>query len=349
MHASHKLYSNTARMCANHVYMNFDLLAADWLRFIRGRRSQRGFSKRLGYRSNIAYRWESGICFPTAAETFSLARRTAAEEARALDAFYGSSARTGGIALDTKQGIARLLGDLRGKTSLVELARRSGYSRFSISRWLGGGAEPRLPEFLAVVEAATFRVLDFLAQFVDPEKLPSVAGEWRVLEAARKSAYDVPWSHAVLRALELTDYAKLDAHRAGWIAARLGISREEEERCLSTLSAARQIRMHERRWVLDHTQTVDTRADPSRGRKVKAEWLRVALARLESGVAGTFGYNVMAISRADLARLKELHLAYFRNMQALVTDSAPSECVVLFNTELFALDAHAGEAVTAPR
>jgi hypothetical protein len=47
--------------------------------------------------------------------------------------------------------------------------------------------------------------------------------------------------------------------------------------------------------------------------------------------------------------LKELHLAYFRNMQALVTDSAPSECVVLFNTELFALDAHAGEPVTARR
>ena len=32
------------------------------------------------------------------------------------------------------------------------------------------------------------------------------------------------------------------------------------------------------------------------------------------------------------------HLAYFRNMQALVADSSPSECVVLFNTELFALD-----------
>jgi hypothetical protein len=28
-------------------------------------------------------------------------------------------------------------------------------------------------------------------------------------------------------------------------------------------------------------------------------------------------------------------------MQALVADSSPSECVVLFNTELFALDAHA--------
>jgi hypothetical protein len=55
-------------------------------------------------------------------------------------------------------------------------------------------------------------------------------------------------------------------------------------------------------------------------------------------VTGVFGYNLMAISRADLARLREMHVAYFRSMQALVADSTPSECVVLFNAELFALD-----------
>ncbi len=321
--------------------MDFSRLAADWLRFIRGRRSQRGFSKRLGYRSNIAYRWESELCFPTAAETFALARKSGARDRQALEAFHGAgSGRGSNLDLIRREDVAALLSDLRGKTSLVELARRSGHSRFSISRWLNGGAEPRLPEFLAVVEAATFRVLDFLSGFVDPEKLPSVAEEWRVLQAARKSAYDVPWSHAVLRALELTDYAKLGKHRPGWIAARLGISRDEEERCLETLSAARQIRMDEHRWVIDQTQTVDTRVDRARSRRLKTEWLRVALSRLESGVSGTFGYNLMAVSRADLARLKELHRDYFRNMQALVADSAPSECVVLFNTELFALDAH---------
>jgi DNA-binding phage protein len=329
--------------------MNFRRLAAEWLRFIRGKRSQRGFSKRLGYRSNIAYRWESELCFPTAAETFALARRHAAADTRALDAFFASTSRLGDIDLSKRREVARLLSDLRGKTSLVELAKRSGYSRFSVARWLSGAAEPRLPEFLAVVEAATFRVLDFLSQFVDPAKLPSVAEEWSVLQAARKSAYDVPWSHAVLRALELTDYASLGKHRPGWIAARLGISLQEEQRCLSTLAAARQIRMHEHRWVIDQTQTVDMRGNPEGSRKLKAEWMKVALSRIEGGVSGTFAYNLMALSRADLARLKELHRAYFRNMQALVTDSAASECVVLFNTQLFALDTHDYEPNTAQK
>src|SRR5437773_10142179 len=175
--------------------MNPSRLAADWLRFLRGKRSQRGFSKRLGYRSNIAYRWESGACFPTAAETFALVKRSGLLERQALVSFYGSiPAWVPKVDLGTRKGVAELLRDLRGKTSLVELARRSGYSRFSLARWLSGVAEPRLPEFLAVVEAATFRLLDFLSEFVDPAKLPSVANEWSVLLSARKLAYDVPWS-----------------------------------------------------------------------------------------------------------------------------------------------------------
>jgi hypothetical protein len=242
------------------------------------------------------------------------------------------------VDLGTRLGVAALLRHLRGKTSLVELARRSGHSRFSIARWLSGAAEPRLPELLSLVEAATFRVLDFLACVTSIEKLPSAADDFRALEAARETAYDVPWSHAVLRALELVDYQKLPKHRPGWLAARLGISPHEEERCLRALAMARQIKLEGKRWVVDQTHTIDTRADPTRARRLKAEWLKVSLQRLEAGTAGVFSYNLMAISRADLERLREMHIAYFRAMQALVADSTPSECVVLFNTELFELD-----------
>jgi DNA-binding phage protein len=321
--------------------MNFPRLAADWLRFLRGKRSQRAFSKRLGYRSNIAYRWESEVCFPTAAEVLKIIERAGVSLAQRVDGFFGTALPAALPAqLASPAGVAALLRALRGNTHVVELSRRSGFSRFSIARWLSGASEPRLPEFLALIEAASFRCLDFLSHFVALEHLPSAAAEWQTLQAARKAAYDVPWSHAVLRALELTDYAKLENPRPGWLARRLGISRAEEERCLKTLAAAHQIRKEGARWLVDHTQTIDTRADPERGRKLKAEWLKVALARLQGGVPGTFSYNLMAVSRKDLARLRELHIGYFREMQALVADSEPSECVVLFNTELFALDAH---------
>jgi len=322
--------------------MDFERIAAEWLRLARGKLSQRGFSKRLGYRTNISYRWESGECFPTAAEAFHLAKRGGPAGRAALASFYGTAApkQLARVDLSTPPGVARLLEHLRGKTSLVELANHSGHSRFAISRWLSGEAEPRLPSFFAIVEAMTFRLLDFLASFVDVEAMPSIADEWRVLVAARKAAYDVPWSLAVLRTLELSAYRALGKHRPGWIARRLGISASEEQRCLGALAAGRQIRMADGLWTIDQNRVLDTRADPLRARKLRAEWIRVAAGRLEGGTEGTFGYNVMALSLADFERLKELHLAYFRSMQALVTDSKTSECVVFFNTNLFALDAH---------
>jgi DNA-binding phage protein len=320
--------------------MDFAKVSADWLRLLRGKRSQRAHSKRLGYASNIAYRWESGVCFPLAREVFALAKHDGEAGRAALAAFLGGKLppELGSVELSARAGVAALLRALRGKVSLVELARRSGFSRFSIARWLSGAAEPRLPELLGMVEAATFRALDFLASFTSIERLPTVAEQYRTLEAARKIAYDVPWSHAVLRALELSDYRALGRHKPGWLAKRLGISRDEEQRCLAALATARQIRLESGLWTLHQEQIIDTRVQPQRGRRLKAEWLRVALERLEAGATGIFGYNVMAISRADLARLREMHLAYFRSMQALVADSTPSECVVLFNTELFALD-----------
>ncbi len=343
MHELHILCARRAPYCAYHEYMNFAVISADWLRLLRGKRSQRRFSKRLGYASNIAYRWETGVCYPLAREALAIAKRDGAAGRGALVAFMGGALPSPlhDVDLGTRDGVAQLLRALRGDTSLVELARRSGYSRFSIARWLSGAAEPRLPELLAVVEAETFRVLDFLACFGSIERLPSVADEYRALEAARKTAYDVPWSHAVLRALELSEYRDLKRHQPGWLAKRLGISRAEEKLCLTALATARQIKLEGKRWVVDESKTIDTRVHAQRGRRLKAEWLKVTLERLESGVSGIFGYNLMAISRADMARLREMHIAYFRSMQALVADSTPSECVVLFNADLFALDERA--------
>jgi DNA-binding phage protein len=320
--------------------MNFERISADWLRYLRGKRSQRAFSKRLGYASNIAYRWETGACYPLARQVLALAKRDGAAGRSALKEFLGvvMPPTLYDVELATREGLAQLLRVLRAGTTLGELARRSGHSRFSIARWLKGTAEPRLPELLALIEASTFRLLDFLACFTHIERLPSVAQQYRDLEAARTTAYDVPWSHAVLRALELSDYRALPRHQPGWLAKRLGVSRAEEQSCLEALAVARQIKLEGQHWVVDQTASVDTRAHPERAARLKAQWRRVALERLEAGVSGVWGFNLMAVSRADLARLREMHIAYFRSMQALVADSSPSECVVLFNADLVALD-----------
>jgi hypothetical protein len=319
---------------------NFAALAAELLRALRGKRSQRAFSKRLGYRSNIAYRWECARCFPTAAEGLHVAARAGVDVGASLRRFLRNDApwlRAKDVA--SPAGVARLLRELRGKTPLVELARRSPFSRFAIARWLKGTAQPRLHEFLELIELTSLRALDFVAELVDPARLPSAAERWKRLEAARNAAYDHPWSHAVLRGLELEDYRKLGRHRSGWLARRLGIPLKEEQGCLELLDTAGQIRLENGLWRVNEVSVVDTRRDRERSHTLKSFWLRTAVDRYERGAEGIFSYNLMAVAEADLPRLRELHVQYFQALRALVAESVPSERVVLFSTQLFPLDA----------
>ena len=110
-----------------------------------------------------------------------------------------------------------------------------------MSRFLKGTAEPRLPDFFRMLNAATLRLLDFISVFVDPAKLPSVSAQWTQLQAARHAAYEMPLSHLVLRALELSDYRALPVHEPGWIAERVGISVEQEVEYLDVLTRSGQV------------------------------------------------------------------------------------------------------------
>ncbi|HKO49474.1 MAG TPA: DUF4423 domain-containing protein [Polyangiaceae bacterium] len=320
--------------------MDYESLSSELLRALRGKRSQTAFSKRLGYRSNVAYAWESGRAWPTALDFFGILERSGRKLEPLLLAFFrlpdGASLKTD---LKSARGVAGFLDELRGRTAVVDLARAAQRSRFAVARWLKGEAEPRLPDFLRLVECASLRLLDFIACFIDPSTLPSVAKLWRELETARRAAYEMPWSHAVLRVIELPAYRKLRVHEPGFIAERLCISREEEERCVALLLTTGQLKRQAKRLIPGAALTVDTRGDAARSRQAKAFWTRVSLERIEAGADGTFSYNLFSVSRADLERIRELHRAYFRELRRIVAASEPAECVALANVHLLELGA----------
>lgn len=314
-------------------------IARELMRSLRGNRSQVALSRRLGYRTNAAYSWEAGRDFPTALRFFQVAARVGVDVGEALERFY----RRRPAFLDehrplSKRAVAAFLTELRGTTSVVELASRTGYSRFAIARWLNGACEPRLPQFLALIDASSLRLIDFVAAFVDPITLPSLKKTWLALEATRRAAHEVPWTQAVLRCLELPAYAALEQHVAGFIAGQLGISRDEEERCLARLIETGQVRLEGRHYVVRQALTVDLRRDPASTRKLRGFWTAVAHERLQAGSTGVFSYNVFGISNADLVRLRELHANYFQQMRAIIAQSQPVERVAVTCTQLLALD-----------
>jgi transcriptional regulator with XRE-family HTH domain len=68
--------------------LDYQQAARDLVRALRGRRSQRALSRRLGYTTNVIYTWEAGRRWPTAAEALRLAERTGVELRAALTRFF---------------------------------------------------------------------------------------------------------------------------------------------------------------------------------------------------------------------------------------------------------------------
>lgn len=142
----------------------------------------------------------------------------------------------------------------------------------------------------------------------------------------------------MLRALELESYRALHVHRSGFIATQLRIPLEEEQRCLALLERSGQIRKRRGKYVAGRPLTVDTRSNPGAGRTLVSFWAQAGVERMSSGSRGLFSYNLFTVSERDLARLRELHLAYFRELRAIVAQSEPAERVVVANVQLFGLD-----------
>lgn len=328
-------------MASSAAAFDYATLAAELIRHLRGKRSQTALSRRLGYKTNILYIWEAQKGAPTAAAFLGLAAKVGIDPDEALTRFY----RRRPSFLEhypaaTRDGVAALLEDLKGARTLVETAAQLSSSRYALARWLSGEAEPRLPDFLEAIEVTSLRLLDFIDSFVDPSELPCLREAWHRLQEARRAAYEMPWSHAVLRALELKDYRALPRHEPGWIARRLKIEKEVEEAALVLLEQTGQIALECGKWRVQEATTIDTRSDPEAATRLKAWWFEIGKERFLTGAPGVFSYNLFGVSNQDLERLQDLQRDYFRELRSIVARSEPVENVAVVNLQLFSLLSH---------
>jgi transcriptional regulator with XRE-family HTH domain len=305
-------------------------VARQFLRAVRKGRSQRAFSRRLGYRGNPVANWENGRRFPTAEEALRACRISGIDVDAAFRRFHPPSA----FALDAA-GVASWFRELKGSASLVSLARESGYSRFSLARWLGGQARPRLPDFFRLVELITGRLSDLVAELVPIEQVPALAMEHTARRAARGLAFEEPWTEAVLRVLETARYASLGRHQDGFVAECLGIDLETEQRCLRRLETAGVIALRQGRYQSVGLLTVDTSGSPEGVKLLKAHWAAVARARIQAPrVDDLLSYNVLSASEEDLMRIREVLLRTYREIRNIVAASSRVEAVALVNLQL---------------
>lgn len=307
--------------------------SSEFLRALRGHRSQVQWARRLGYRGNPITDWERGDRFPTMEEALRAAALAGVD-------VVAASARFAPTLPLQRSGDQLLLADwlsaLRGSVSVAELAASSGFSRFAISRWLRGRAKPRVPEFFRLLDAITGRLPEWIAELVDIAAVPSLVPRFRAMHAAKHLAFEAPWTEAVLRLLETQAYLALPRHEPGFIAARLGISGAEEERCLERLLRAEIIVRRRHKYLVERRRsTVDTRGGDRALHNLKRHWTQVAAERLTAPRSEDFfAYNVISLSHADLERVREKLRVTFRELRSLVAASEPEEVAALVNLQV---------------
>ena len=285
------------------------------LRDLRGTRSQVAFSRRLKYKSNVAYLWESGRRWPTAVVTLAAAERVGRPVRKHLRRFLNTEPSWLHDDAPMAELVPRVLQHLKGKTPIQTLAQRTGLSRFAISRWLKGVGEPRLPEFLQLIEGMSLRMLDFVAGFFNPSHYDATRSAWETLQHGRKHFFEHPQSQLVLLALDLEDYAKLKRHSDEWLAQQLALPVADIAAGLQILSQSGQIRWTGTHWTFGNALTIDMQSHPQAVRQLKAWWGQASLQAFEREATGVYSYNLCTVSEADFEKLQELQRATFRAMR----------------------------------
>lgn len=330
------------------MILDFQQVVAEWVRALRGRRSQLALSRRLRFRTNVVYSWERRRRHPSIGQVLMLAQRVGVDLALPFRGLYPVKPpewMAEPQSFTELEVLARFLTDIRGATPLVHLSEVTGYSRFALARWLGGQAEPRAFEFLAVLHHCTHRLVDFLAPFTQDKPLDSLKFEYERVLAARRVAERWPMSQVLLRCLELgaSRRGAVDAPRA--FAEQCGVPDADVQEMLSLLEATGQIRRANGDWEPCQVSPLNMRLHRETAHLHRAFWATVARDRAPTATDGLCAYNVCGVSREGYRQLKRLQREYLQKARAIIETSEPVERVALVQVNLLPLvdDEAAGE------
>lgn len=311
-------------------------LGRELVRALRGKRSQRAVSKRLGYKVNVLSGWESGRRAPAASEVLRLAEKVG----RDLEALGRFDARLSGIGADVP-ALVRALTDERPHASIARALTDAGteVSRSTVSRWASGKVAPRFFELLALVAECTHRLVDFVGALVDPASLPSVAEEHARIEAQRLLLSEDPALAAVLPAMTLRAYRALPRHRPGWIAQRVGITPAQEARGIELLVAAGAVVKEKGRYRVVHDRRVDVRHEREVVVRLQQHWAHVAASRAGRVPTDLTRFHLVSVRRADVDALRAMLAQLFERVDARLGEVEDPDRVVLVGVLLQELDA----------
>ena len=253
--------------------------AARFLRALRARRSQVAWARRLGYRGNPITNWERGQRFPTVGEALRAVSLAGGDVVAAFATFSPTAPldrsgaefrvadwleRFGAARRSASWHYAQGVRAFRSAAGCGE--RQSRGFRTSFAWWtLSRGACP-----------------EWVAAFVPIEAVPSLVPRHTRAVAAKRVAFEAPWSEGILRLLETEQLRRLPRHDPQLVAQHCGIELQEAQRCLALLTESGIVARVRGKYRVIGADLVDTQGGRAALHRLKARWAEVAAARLRN-------------------------------------------------------------------
>jgi transcriptional regulator with XRE-family HTH domain len=283
---------------------------------------------------------------PGASAVFQFGRRLGKDPYPALFALNPKAS----VALGDprRPALAPWLSLLKGTQHISTLAERSDLSRHSVGRILAGKTEPRLPQFLALLDALTARLEDLIDAWVGIEHVPELGDRLRRSRAAKEALFQRPLCLAVMCLLDTLGLDRPLARQRTKLERALEVDLAQIDDCLQTLESGGVIQKVDDRYRLSGSLTIDAQSTPEQELRARSFWTKLAHERSKAkGPSDVFSYNVFSISRSDFARLERLQRDFYRGARALVAASEPTDVAGLLVVQLISWDP-AREAVSTP-
>lgn len=294
---------------------------------MRGRRSQVALSRRLGYRGNVAAKWEGGQRSPTFGEILRAFSRLGVDVKAALRRFHAPSAEVWDP--EDPEEIAAWLRALQGQTSQALLAERTGLSRQTIGRLLSGRTQGRLPMVMSVIDAMTGRLTDLVAELVPIEQVPLLARKANVRQALSRLAFAHPWSSAAQSWLGCRKEVRA-ASASQQLARDLGVDLVEADALVEAMIAAGVAEVVRGKLRPAPPTSVEISATDEDMRRLRAHWSSVSASRMARRAPGdVFSFNVFGVSREDLAKIQQSQRRFYREVRAIAAESPPEVVALL--------------------
>ena len=309
---------------------------------IRGRLPQVKVKNKLGYKHNYISRWESNLRDISWVNfvKFCVAcgKKEKLQEALSLLEIPSDMPPT---------DFGKIITLLKGKRRISEFALLTGFTRFTINRWMQNKSSPSLEEMLIVIDKTTDNNIQFVSCFANIKgQIPSLKAEYDKCLVRRNVFCDYPLSAIIDNYLEHCDYKEMQSYQPGSIARRFGFSPEEEELIVCLLKEANILEMKGGKIQPHHSQErrKNIGGDYRQGLKFQRYWLKQTVEFFNYLMTvnkrandSRFFCSSMCLSVGDLEKIKEKCRQHFDDVRTMPRDEG-REKMVMLNVQLLNLD-----------